>query len=1609
MSLPHLDWFELSLQVVITQGHFLWQACVVALILLVAKHVGESLRDSQNRRQCRSDDSSQSNLRDDQRRARTRYILACCAFFTLPLCVVITFAWVHQSRGSFILDPVAAVEFQTVPSAGGIETNPVPASIRLPDLPPEQSLSETQRQVSEPVDVTVTVTPAISWIQRLQPYAPYLLIAYTTGVAMMLLRFSLSVVGSSRLSQAVDPITDSMVLSIIAEASRRIGLKRVPLVAVCQRVTVPVVVGVVKPAILLPATLLYGLEPSQLAAIIRHEMAHVRRYDLLVNLLQRIIEAVLFFHPATWWISRVVRIERENCCDDMAAASCGHIEYAGALLRMAEHCASLRGMKITPHLQALAADGGSSGSTSQLGYRIKRLLGEEHTPKVSMTRRALARIAFAGVAIAAITGGLSMIAVAQTGIAVSNFVVTGNVYKREATDERVESAIAATTQETFRLPEHRSVNGVEFDADGQELVSLAWEAASKHEGLRVTVRTWSLVNRALSREVELEWQAGWSRFASSLLLSEDTRRVVGLIDGQICLWDSDTGKIVKRHDLPEDIKNDQRYSVTLSHLVGTPDLSRIALGRSVSLGGVMPSAHAIVMDTTSGRVIQKVLMQHRVHVQSLALSHDGRRLATVGSQHGTSIWDVESGALLLDFKNANPNRKHPDPEVRQDTLQLVSGVGFSPDGETFAVCDMLGIKLIATKTGKVLQVIDAPWRYHDGPEFVFSSDGQLFSLLGTHPKHGEPRTVSVWSTRSGERLLTCPIQGQAAAYSADGEWFAAGKSDAKEALAVWQLHAPEPKVPDVDPDSDADKSNNQGDARKRQFKLVNGENETPLQGMDCTATIFREGSPNRNRQFMSNEEGLVEVEVAQGEGAWIAQVPNGWFTSAPSVTVIELDESGTPKHEQTAVNNQEPTVVKLWQGTDVDGRLLWPDKTPAAGVKLTAGVYINNQSWKKKLGMDLNSYSLDHGDWPNWSRTVVTDEAGEFHVTVPPKDSRLWLRIGTTQLGFGPQYGYGENDAITQRLAKCIPLEVDYDNAVPIVERRPDAGGDVWQPGDIQLETGVIVRGRVVDSSGKGLPNVHLTTTGPHGPHSGRKAISGANGEFEFPAMAAGSLTVHPDARLRDGKEQLPGSANSRDVQAVFVNQSFTIPKTLLPYEITIRAVPHTDVAFEWVDRRADKTQPIAYYGSFRVRGYMPDGTGKPGVYWTGETELVERDGKPWLTVKIPTQLLKPELMLVADRRVTASYSDPTGVTSGPGIVQLGDIAANITRTIFGDEPQSSKASQDERDANSPSDAENVLRKRVSDLQGKMVVRGEDGDAKEVWLELMSKDALVSDDDLKLFANLENLTRLEFRGDKITEQGIAQITRMTNLTKLEIWDCPLSDKDLRGLANLRRLNWLSLYRCLNVGDDLARHLQNLSELHSMNLYGTSITANFLEAMQGPKIRFLDLRQTGVTPEDLFQIENFPNLRLVNLPEGVSDADLVHLSGLSELEILTLQHLNVSDAGLSHLQRLTNVETLYLKRTRITDGGLVNLAGMTNLETLDLSGTQVTAAGLAHLAKLPKLQTLDLQQTKIDDAALNLLSEFPRLQFLDVRDTKTTQTAITALREARPKMKIQSDN
>jgi beta-lactamase regulating signal transducer with metallopeptidase domain len=197
-------------------------------------------------------------------------------------------------------------------------------------------------------------------LDRLLPSA---VMFWLAGVLLLSVRLMVACAGVQRLKRATRTV-DAAVVARVLSLAHRFGIDRPVRVFESTLVRVPTVVGHLRPVILLPASVITGLAPGYLDAVLAHELAHVRRHDYLVNALQSLVETLLFYHPAVWWCSRQIRIEREHCCDDMVVEAGGNrLAYATALAQLEE----LRGLE--PML-SLNASGG------RLVDRIRRLLSE---------------------------------------------------------------------------------------------------------------------------------------------------------------------------------------------------------------------------------------------------------------------------------------------------------------------------------------------------------------------------------------------------------------------------------------------------------------------------------------------------------------------------------------------------------------------------------------------------------------------------------------------------------------------------------------------------------------------------------------------------------------------------------------------------------------------------------------------------------------------------------------------------------------------------------------------------------------------------------------------------------------------------------------------------------------------------------------------------------------------------------------------------------------------------------------------------------------------------------------------------------------------------------
>jgi uncharacterized protein (TIGR03435 family) len=194
-------------------------------------------------------------------------------------------------------------------------------------------------------------------------WLPLIVLLWTAGVGVLLLRLLGGWWRISRLHRASRAATPSRWTDVAERIAATLGLSLRVHVVDSPLVDTPTVIGWVKPVILLPVAAVAGLSPSQVEAILAHELAHIRRHDFLVNLLQTFAETILFYHPAVWWLSSRIRTEREHCCDVVALSVCGDaVSYAEALLE-------LESWRTVHSRLAVAATGGT------LLTRVRRLLG----------------------------------------------------------------------------------------------------------------------------------------------------------------------------------------------------------------------------------------------------------------------------------------------------------------------------------------------------------------------------------------------------------------------------------------------------------------------------------------------------------------------------------------------------------------------------------------------------------------------------------------------------------------------------------------------------------------------------------------------------------------------------------------------------------------------------------------------------------------------------------------------------------------------------------------------------------------------------------------------------------------------------------------------------------------------------------------------------------------------------------------------------------------------------------------------------------------------------------------------------------------------------------
>lgn len=412
-----------------------------------------------------------------RRAANVRYAGGVAALLLLLLLPVLTAGLSPHTRRDLFAR-------ESVPPEGAW-TDPGGAFARAPRAGKEPAAPVPNGSASASV-------PAATWRaraeERLAALLPWLVCVWLSGVLLLASRMVgawLLVLKLKRSATRVPLCFEELLVRV----SGRLRVRRAVVLCRSALVEVPTVVGHLRPFILIPAGALFGLTPQQLEAVLAHELAHVRRYDYAVNLLQTAVETLLFYHPAAWWLSGRVRAEREHACDDAAVAATGDaLSYARALAALEQ----LRADASPPAALALAANGGS------LMQRIQRL--------VSTDTRTHSRRPFAALALtcALLCGGLAAqrtLTHAETNPSVPTtaapprreVAVTFVNFPGHADDPRI---LSNMMRRLLRSLKESDVRAVGFVNEGM----LYREGGAEHEVRVAALREWLAAGHELGNE-----------------------------------------------------------------------------------------------------------------------------------------------------------------------------------------------------------------------------------------------------------------------------------------------------------------------------------------------------------------------------------------------------------------------------------------------------------------------------------------------------------------------------------------------------------------------------------------------------------------------------------------------------------------------------------------------------------------------------------------------------------------------------------------------------------------------------------------------------------------------------------------------------------------------------------------------------------------------------------------------------------------------------------------------------------------------------------------------------------------------------------------------------
>jgi beta-lactamase regulating signal transducer with metallopeptidase domain/5-hydroxyisourate hydrolase-like protein (transthyretin family) len=303
-------------------------------------------------------------------RTNLRYGLTAAGLFCVLACAMATFNVLGGRQAQAMLDASPQIADRTT-----VVLSPTtPSSLTI-----NSSAAVVPSPAQAPVVAGVDAPPPLrkqAWVWAAG--------VWIVGAALMLVRAGWLLRGANRLRRGCRIVSDGPLADTLDQLRRAMRIGRRVRLGMGEHIRVPAVFGIVWPIVLVPVAMANDMSLAHVRMILAHELAHVRRHDYLVNLMQLLVEALLFFNPAVWWLSRQVRIEREACCDALAVRATGSdTDYVRSLADAMANLLSLNqpGLGLTP-----AVSGGGGGMVD----RAARVLRPSHRPQVRLSWYSLA-------------------------------------------------------------------------------------------------------------------------------------------------------------------------------------------------------------------------------------------------------------------------------------------------------------------------------------------------------------------------------------------------------------------------------------------------------------------------------------------------------------------------------------------------------------------------------------------------------------------------------------------------------------------------------------------------------------------------------------------------------------------------------------------------------------------------------------------------------------------------------------------------------------------------------------------------------------------------------------------------------------------------------------------------------------------------------------------------------------------------------------------------------------------------------------------------------------------------------------------------------------------